>query len=287
MLTRRHFHRSALWAIAGLAGCQTPHASNRLNADLQALERQVNGRLGVQVVDWGTGREWGHRADERFMMLNSHKLLAAGLVLYRHDQGEDSLARRIRFTRADLVSHSPVTEHHVGGQGMSLAELCHATLTTSDNTAANLIHDSYGGPQGLTRFLRSLGDDVTRLDRHETALNVPHDGEPLDSTIPRAITRSMGQLVLGDVLRPASRQQLQDWLVANTTGGKRLRAGLPAGWRVGDKTGTAEVGANDIGVAWPPGRAPILLSVYLEAPPTAARDEAIATAARLAVAALA
>lgn len=248
-----------------------------------ALEAAAQCRLGVYIIDTATGREHGHRPDERFMMLSSFKLLASALVLARAEQGLDSLQRRIRYTREDLVPWSPVTEKHVGGDGLSLAQLCEATITTSDNTAANLILASYGGPGALTAYARSLGDTVTRLDRTEPELNLPSGAAMLDTTTPRAMTQTLQKLLVGDALAATSRATLLQWLKANTTGGKRLRAGVPAGWSVGEKTGTNRTDANDVGIAWPPGRAPLLVSAYLadSSAPAAAREAALAGVGRL------
>lgn len=230
---------------------------------LQHLEAQAQGRLGVHMVDTASGQEYGYRSDERFMMLSSFKLLASALVLARADRGEESLERRIRFRKQDLVPWSPVTEAHADGEGLTLAQLCHATITTSDNTAGNLILASYGGPQALTAFARTMGDTVTRLDRNEPELNVRTGTEPLDTTSPRAMAKTLHTLLMGNALSSTSRQLLLQWLLANTTGGKRLKAGLPAGWTIGDKTGTNTTDTNDIGVLLPPQGAPILVTAYL------------------------
>ncbi|MGH8062189.1 MAG: class A beta-lactamase [Pseudoxanthomonas sp.] len=230
---------------------------------LQALERRHGGRLGVSILDTASGKRTGHRADERFPMCSTFKFLAAAQVLARVDRGEEELQRRIVYASKDLVAYSPMTGKHVGMPGMTLAELCHAAITLSDNTAGNLLLDSFGGPAGLTAFARTLGDTVTRLDRRETELNEAIPGDPRDTTTPAAMLDDMSRLLLGDVLSPASRKQLGDWLLANTTGGSRLRAGLPGDWRVGDKTGTGGNGAsNDIAIAWPQGRAPLLVTAY-------------------------
>jgi Beta-lactamase class A len=230
---------------------------------IQALERRHGGRLGVSILDTASGERTGHRADERFPMCSTFKVLAAAQVLARVDRGEEKLERRIAFAKKDLVAYSPVTEKHVGASGMGLAEICRAAITLSDNTAGNLLLDSFGGPAGLTAFARTLGDKVTRLDRRETELNEAIPGDPRDTTTPASMLDDMRRLLLGDVLSPASRKRLADWLVATTTGGSRLRAGLPTGWRVGDKTGTSGNGVcNDIAIAWPPGRAPLLVTVY-------------------------
>ncbi|WP_246197544.1 class A beta-lactamase [Pseudoxanthomonas sacheonensis] len=269
-----HFERAFAKSL------QTPDANSRL----QALESVHGGRLGVSIFDTGTGKRIGHRADERFPMCSTFKFLAAAQVLARVDRGEERLDRRVVYTKDDLVAYSPVTEKHVG-TGMTLAELCHATVTVSDNTAGNLLLASFGGPAGLTAFARSLGDGVTRLDRWETELNEAVPGDPRDTTSPAAMLEDMRSLLLGDTLSPASRKQLADWLVATTTGDKRIRGGLPKEWRAGDKTGTSNNGVtNDIAIVWPPGRAPLLVTAYYaEYPqPQEARNAVIAEVGRIA-----
>jgi beta-lactamase class A len=197
-------------------------------------------------------------------MCSTFKFLAASAVLARVDKGQESLQRRIVFGAGDLVIYSPATQKRVGGAGMTLGELCEAAMTLSDNTAANLVLGSLGGPQGITRHARSLGDVHTRLDRFETALNEARPGDPRDTTTPAAMLEDMRKLLLGDALSPASRAQLQHWMEANTTGGPRLRAGVPKDWVVGDRTGSGERGtSNVIAILRPPGRAPILATAYL------------------------
>ena len=275
------------WAASGdPSGPDWTRASwSSTHGALVDLEHQTGGRLGVQLVDPGTERTLGYRSDERFLMLSSFKTLSAAFVLARHDKGEDDLQRRIPVTSADLVPHAPVTEKAIGGPGLTLAELCHATITTSDNVAVNLLHRSYGGPGALTQFVRSLGDFVTRHDRTEPDLNEPEPTQLLDTTSPRAMGITLSRLLFGTALSEASRLQIQDWLLANTTGARRLRAGSPPRWQVGEKTGTSSrVGANDAGFMRPPGGSPVVVVAYLETTsiPMAARDDVIAEVARLA-----
>ncbi len=213
--------------------------------------------------DTGSGARIGHRADERFPLTSTFKFLAAAAVLAKVDAGKDSLDRRVTYAKSDLVTYSPATEKHVG-DGMTLAEICEAAITLSDNTAGNLLLAAIGGPEGLTRFARSIGDAVTRLDRTETDLNEARPGDPRDTTSPAAMIGNLERLLLGDALGAASRERLANWMIANTTGVARLRAGAPKGWRIGDKTGSGNNGtANDIAILWPPGRKPILIAAYL------------------------
>jgi len=230
---------------------------------IAALEQRHGGRLGVAVLDTAGAKVVAHRGDERFALCSTHKCLAAAFVLARVDRKQESLVRRIVYAKDDLVAHSPVTGQHVGANGLSVGEICEAAVTLSDNTAANLLLGSFGGPAGLTAYLRSTGDGITRLDRRETALNEATPGDARDTTTPAAMVDFLHKTVVGTALSASSREQLTAWLVACTTGSKRLRAGVPSGWRVGDKTGSGGNNAtNDVAVIWPPGRAPIIIAAY-------------------------
>ena len=283
MIGRREF---ALGTCATLLATRRGVAgfgvSQALQGEFARIEAESGGRLGVAVLDTRDGSRAGHRADERFAMCSTFKLLAGAAVLARVDAGREQLERRIRYEAKHLVTYSPVTEKNAG-TGMTLAELCDAAITLSDNTAGNLLLSSLGGPEGLTAFVRMLGDSVTRLDRIETALNEAGPGDPRDTTTPNAMTANIRALVLGDALSAKSRAQLRQWLVGNKTGDKTLRAGVPAGWVVGDKTGAGDNATrNDVGVLWPPGRAPVIVSVYLTQAkvPFEQRSAAIAAVAK-------
>ncbi len=294
MISRRQFAHGFGTVLAGSAiarGSRVRAADwpGDLPRRLAALEAGIGGRFGVAVLDTATGRLTGHREEERFPMCSTFKALAAAAVLARVDKGEVQLAQRVRFTADEVVPYSPATKPEAGGEGMTLAAICEAAITLSDNTAGNLMLGAIGGPAGLTAYLRGTGDQVTRLDRTEPTLNEALPGDPRDTTSPRAMAQTLGRLVVGDALEPASREQLADWLVATRTGDARLRAGVPKGWRVGDKTGTGDRGtANDVGVLWPPGRAPIVIAAYVTGSEASveARSAAIAAAARAAVEAL-
>jgi beta-lactamase class A len=223
------------------------------------LESRFGTRLGVYAVDSATGQELSHRADERFPMCSTFKVLAAAAVLDRNPT--EHLDLRVRYRPTDVVPFSPITESHVDG-GLTIRELCDAAIRYSDNTAGNLLLDDLGGPGEVTTFARSLGDRMTRLDRREPELNSAVPGDDRDTTSPRAIAADYRELVLGSRLDEADRALITGWLVGNTTGGTRIRAGLPADWRVGDKTGAGRYGVvNDVAIAWPPDAAPIVLAV--------------------------
>jgi beta-lactamase class A len=290
-MDRRQFGRGAIalagaWPVSQAFG-NAESAQKKLGQAgrnrWRDIEVGVAGRLGVAVLDTATGVLDGHRLDERFPMSSTFKTLAAAWVLARVDAGQERLDRRVVVTRESLLEWAPVTSRHVGGAGMTLAELCEAAITVSDNTAANLLLAGTGGPAAVTAFMRRLGDDVTRLDRTEPTLNESRPGDPRDTSTPRAMAQTLRKLMLGDALSPAGRAQLVQWMAANTTGAKRLRAGVPFDWRVADKTGTGRLGStNDVGVLWPPQGAPRVVVAYLTEckAPADAREAALASVAR-------
>ncbi|TCD24392.1 class A beta-lactamase [Pseudomonas sp. IC_126] len=228
------------------------------------LETRLGARIGAVVRSSHADMHWAYRADERFPMCSTFKLLASGSLLAQVDAGREQLDRIVRFEIADVVDYSPITESQAGGDGMTLAQLCEAALTHSDNTAGNLILEQIGGPGGVTEFAWSLGDTVTRLDRWETELNEATPGDPRDTTTPAAMAQCVDVMLFGDALSASSQQQLSDWLVANKTGDAKLRAGMPASWRIGDKTGGGDHGTmNDVAVIWPPQQHPLIVSIYM------------------------
>jgi len=246
------------------------------------VETRLGGRVGAAILDTETGRQWAHRADERFPLMSTFKAFACAALLARADAGEETLERVVPVLETDLVTYSPVTEKRIGEE-MTLSELCQATMATSDNTAGNLVLESLGGPQGFTAFMRSIGDTETRLDRRETELNEARPGDPRDTTTPAAAAQALHDLILGDLLSERSRRQLEEWLVGNEVGGPLLRAGLPQGWRIGDRTGAGGNGSRAIiAVIRPPQRKPVVAAVYLTGTQASmdARNAAIADIGR-------
>ncbi|SFM86465.1 beta-lactamase class A [Streptomyces sp. cf124] len=251
---------------SGAAYASTGIGDAGLSRQLGELEREYSARLGVYAHDPATGRTVAHRADERFPICSVFKTLAAGAVLRDLDRDGEYLAKRIHYTKeyVDAAGYNPITGTAANVEaGMTVGELCSATVSHSDNGAGNLLLRELGGPSAITRFCRSLGDRTTRLDRWEPQLNTAEPWRTTDTTTPRAIGRTYARLLLGRALRDADRELLTDWLIANSTNVQRFRAGLPADWTLADKTGggTAYGVANDVGVVWPPGRPPLVLSV--------------------------
>jgi beta-lactamase class A len=243
------------WATKGDAGVSA-------QAQLAKLERALDGRLGVYVLNTVNGEQLSYHANEYFPMCSTFKVLLVSAILKRSTQIDGLMQQRIKYQKSNLVTYSPITEQQVEA-GMTVAALCAAAIQYSDNTAANLLMKILSGPRTVTAFARSIGDRQFRLDRWETALNSAIPGDRRDTSTPNAMGQSLQRLVLGDALKPHLRAQLQAWLRGNTTGAARIRAGVPADWQVGDKTGSGDYGtANDIAVLWPPGRSPVVVAIY-------------------------
>ncbi|WP_040309159.1 class A beta-lactamase [Asticcacaulis biprosthecium] len=250
------------------------------------ITKRHGGRIGVSAIDAGSGARLSVSAQDRFGMMSVFKWILAAAVLARVDKGELKLDQVVRYSAKDLIAYSPVTEKEVKDGRMAVGELCAATVSKSDNTAANLLLPLVGGPEGLTKWIRSLGDAVTRCDRKEPELNVVAEGDPRDTTTPEAMTQLLQIVFSGAALEADSIKQLRDWMEATSTGDKRIRAGVPSGWTVGNKTGTANGAVNDVAVIWPKSEkteGPIFLSIFttggaLEAD---AKEQVVADIARL------
>ncbi len=236
-----------------------------------AQERRCRGRLGVVAIDLRDMRRIVQRPRERFPLASTFKLPLVMAVLKRVDEGTERLDRLIRFTAGDILNYSPVVAQQPHGGALTVAQLCAAAIERSDNAAANLLLATIDGPSGVTAFMRRLGDPVTRLDRNEPALNEAVAGDVRDTTTPEAMANLLARLVRSRVLTDASKTRLYGWLRGATTGLMRIRAGVPAGWTVGDKTGTTNSSGNDIAILWPSAGMPLGAR---DSAPLGARDSA-------------
>lgn len=237
---------------------------NSLIKTVKKVADDIEALVGFAAYDLESGQRWEYHADQRFAMSSTFKTLACAALLHRVDTGQANLARKVNVSESDLVTYSPITEKYADGEAMTLSNLCEATLTTSDNTAANLVLRELGGPEAVTSFARRLGDDVTRLDRWETELNEALPGDNRDTTTPNAMVRNLQALLLGDALSEPSREQLRDWLEGNQVADGLFRAAVPEGWVVADRTGAGGFGSRSItAVIWPPERQPIVVALYL------------------------
>jgi beta-lactamase class A len=273
-------------ALVLLLAASTPGSASDLGNRIRPIEERTGARIGVAALDTGSGKRLGYRSEERFPMCSTFKFLAAAAALKRVDDGQEKLDRFITYGANDILEYAPVTKAHLKDGGMTLGALCAAAIEQSDNAAGNLLLDAIGGPAGLTKFVRGVGDEMTRLDRKEPELNSAIPGDERDTTTPAMMCANMQRLLLRNVLSESSRYQLEDWLQHNETGALMIRAGVPKTWTVGDKTGRCANGAtNDVAIIRPLGRAPILIAIYSigSTAPADDRAEAIAEAARAVV----
>ncbi len=261
MLTRRHIVTLAVAAALAPAA-----RAARAARALKAIHRKVGGRLGVHILDSQSGRRIAYDDDSRYAMASTFKVMLAAALLWQVDKSAFTLDHELAISSDDLLPASPDVEAKLksGAKSMTVRDLCAAIVISSDNTAANVLLTGIGGPQAFTTFMRSIGDEKTRLDRTEPDLNANLPGDPRDTTTPRAMVDSMLRVFTQDVITMRSRALLIDWMMRSRTGLDRVRAGIPKSWQVGDKTGTGMSGAvNDLVLAWPPERRPILIAVYM------------------------
>jgi beta-lactamase class A len=266
------------WATQG-------DAAVTAQANLVKLEQTLAGRLGVFALNTANGKQLSYRGDEYFPMCSTFKVILASAILKRSTQIDGLMQQRIKYQQSDLVTYSPITERYVK-DGMTVDALCAAAIQYSDNTASNLLMKILGGPGAVTTFARSIGDRQFRLDRWETALNSSIPGDRRDTSTPNAMANSLQRLAFGGALEPHLQLKLRVWLQGNTTGAARIRAGVPADWQVGDKTGTGDYGtANDVALLWPPRRSPVVVAIYTTQgeKDAKARNDVIASAARIVV----
>lgn len=250
---------------------------------LEELESSTSGRLGITAVDTSNNTRIEYHANQRFPMCSTNKLMGVAAILKKSMTNSHLLEQKVIYNKKDLVVYSPVTKKFTG-LGMKISALCKAAMTLSDNTAINLLMKKLGGLKAVNAFAHSIGDHAFRLDRFEPELNTAIPGDIRDTTTPAAMEKSLRQLALGNVLASPQRKQLQTWLKQNTTGYSRIRAGVPKGWIVGDKTGTGDYGTtNDIGIIWPPNCSPIVVAIYFTQSNKNAspRSEIIASVTRL------
>ncbi|MGL5004341.1 MAG: class A beta-lactamase [Casimicrobium sp.] len=286
MLNRRNFlvTAAAATALTSFAGGAVA-SSRRFEAAsrLRALETG-NARLGVCLLDTVTGEVSGNRMDERFAMCSTFKLAMVAAILREADKGRLTLAEILPYSKADLLEWAPVTEESLAKGGLSIAELAQAAQELSDGTAANLLVKRLGGPSAVTAKFREMGDTVTRLDRYEPDLGLVLSADHRDTTTPLAYAQLVRRITTGDTLRRESRERLVGWMRNTQTGVRRLRAGLPADWRTGNKTGTGRTEGttnkcNDVAITFPPGKSPIIIAAYFDSgeytPQTEHRHEAV------------
>ena len=258
--------RHALGLALAAAVARPVAAASRGASGIKAIHKRIGGRLGVHILDSQSGKRIAYDDDSRYSMASTFKMTLAAALLWQVDHGAFPLTHELLIDRNDLLPNSPVLEPQIaaGATSMPVGELCRAAVTFSDNAAANILLKGIGGPSALTAFSRSIGDEVTRLDRNEPELNANSPGDERDTTTPRAMVDAMLRIFTQDVLALASRALLIDWMTASRTGATRVRAGLPRSWQSGDKTGTGQNGAfNDLVITWPPDRRPILIAVYM------------------------
>ena len=235
----------------------------QVEQDAKVIEASLSAHIGISVLDTQTGESWDYNGNQRFPLTSTFKTIACAKLLYDAEQGKINYKSTVEIKKADLVTYSPVIEKQVG-QAITLDDACFATMTTSDNAAANIILNALGGPESVTDFLRQIGDKETRLDRIEPELNEGKLGDLRDTTTPNAIVNTLNELLFGSTLSQDGQKKLEYWMVNNQVTGNLLRSVLPEGWDIADRSGAGGFGARSItAVVWSEAQSPIIVSIYL------------------------
>lgn len=247
-------------SLATLVSAETPQSM--LAQTVDQIEDRLDARVGIALLDAGSGETWFHRSDERFLMNSTAKVPICAAVLAQQDEGDLSLSETVPIRESDLLSYAPVTAERLG-ESMSLFDLCLAALDMSDNTASNLVLDRAGGPEAVTELFRQAGDRVSRLDRREPDLNTFAPGDPRDTTTPAAMAATLRELLLGETLSSTSRGQLAAWMSNGAVTQDLLRSHAPGGWSISDKSGSGEQTRNIVALISPQGAAPWVAAIFI------------------------
>lgn len=238
--------------------------TTKLIQAVQAEESALQARVGMTLFDVNTGTTWNYRGDERFPLNSTHKTFSCAALLAKVDGKALSLDQSVSISKEMLVTYSPIMEKSLSPETVTLGKLCQAAVSYSDNTAANVVFDTIGGATEFNAYMRSIGDEQTRLDRKEPELNEGTPGDVRDTTTPNAIVSSLRKILLGDGLSVSSRSELTQWMLDDQVAGALLRASLPSDWKIADKTGAGGYGSRSIvAVIWPPSKQPFVVAIYI------------------------
>ena len=252
----KKFLIAAIALLALLSGCKGQPS----DLNFGELEAKYDAQIGVYVLDTNDNSEIAYNADQRFAYCSTHKVLSVGALLQR--KSLDELGERRIYSAEEILPYSAITKAHVA-DGLTLAEICEAALRVSDNTAANLVIAELGGIDAFRDSLRAIGDDVTEPARLETELNIFSPDSPADTTTPRRLAKDLELYLLGDLLSDEKKSLLATWMSDNAITDDLIKAGVPKGWKVLDKSGAGinYVTRNDVAVIYPPNKKPIVVAI--------------------------
>lgn len=237
--------------------------TNPVESKIREIEKRYNCRAGAAVLNTQTETLWSFNGSLRFPMMSTFKTLACANLLYNADSGKKDLNSKVAIEKNSIVEWSPVTEKKAGME-FTLEEACSAAMIMSDNTAANIVLENTGGPEALTFFMRSIGDQYTRLDRTEPELNEAAQGDIRDTTTPEQMVKTLNMLLFGNILSDESKRKLKDWMIKNKVADSLLRSVLPPGWYIADRSGSGGNGSRGItAVVWSDSRPPLIISIYI------------------------
>jgi beta-lactamase class A len=261
------FSRLLLASIAATAVVPLP-ASAATSSGLTGLERELSmlvagrsGEYGIAALDLRDGSIVTVNGETPFPMASTVKLAIAAAYLSEVDQGRRSLG--------DTIFGRPA------------AKVMDLMIVRSDNTAADQLLATLGGPAVVQQWLSSHGIAGIRMDRTIAQLlrERGHLADSKDVATPVAMVALLHKVSSGTVLSAQSRAILLGMMSRCETGTRRIRALLPAGTLVEDKTGTLDGVTNDVGFITMPDGHRVAVAVFARGGRD--RQPGIAEAARM------
>ena len=289
-----------------------------LDGELRRTAKSANGEVGVAAWSLeGGGPRVLLNGDQPFPMASTFKVAIAGAVLARIDAGELSLDKMLpvepdKYVESDVIASALIHP----GVSLSIENLLELMLTRSDNTATDVLVTAAGGPEAVTGWVRKLGISGLRVDRDTAGIlrdffhfpmgtfsealaaarksdpkldergehpNPTFDNDPRDTSTPSAMAELLTKIFSGRALSPPSTKTIIATMERCHTGDNRIRARLPSGTVVADKTGTLGGTVNDVGViTLPENKRRLVLALFIKKSdlPFAAREKVIADLAR-------
>lgn len=305
-----------LFALEAPASATAPAA---VRAEIANISKSIDGVVGVAA--WrldGRGARVLVNADQQYPMASTFKVPIAGTVLSQVDSGRLKLDQLVPVDPNMVVDSEGLAEtFHHPGVSVSVENLLELMLTVSDNTATNMLEKLVGGPAVVTQWVRSQGIAGLRVDRDTAGMirdfyglppgpsfpasleaglksnpnleekgdkpDAAFDNDPRDTSSPTAMAELLERIYTGKALSPSSTNLLREIQERNTTGKARIRARLPQGTTVAEKTGTIGGTVNNVGVISLPNNAgKLIVAVFIKksSKPVEDRERVIADISR-------
>ncbi len=285
---------SLLLALAALATAVPEHAPDPATAAVVAAARSAEGTsgavVGLSVLHLETGRRASAHGAEPFQMASVFKIPVAIAALSAVEKGTLKLEDEVEIRPADRRRVGPIDDGWTPGMKVSVSRMVDVMLVDSDNTAADKLIALLGGPAAVEKALTARGVTGIRISLDEKGMGIAmkrnraaFERGSRNGASPDAIAVLLARLFKGELLTRRATDRILDAMRRCATSARRLRAGLPRGAELRDKTGTVGSCANDAGILTLPDGTHLVLAVFTRGGTDAAtREAAIASVARAA-----